>query len=44
MTQREQIETVLDEMEYLYEVIPPEFQDLADPVIEALRRRLSACS
>ena len=43
-TTREQIETVLDKVEYLFEVIPPDLQDLADPIIEALRRRLSDCS
>lgn len=41
LTQRDQIETVLDEVEYLFEVIPPELQDLADPIITELRKRLS---
>lgn len=41
LTQRQQIETVLDEVEYLFEVIPPELQDLAEPIIEELRRRLA---
>jgi hypothetical protein len=44
LTQHDQIETVLDEVEYLFEVIPPELQDLAEPIIEALRKRLSECS
>lgn len=44
LTQRDQIETVLDEVEYLFEVIPPELQDLAEPIITALRKRLSDCS
>jgi len=44
LTQREQIETVLDEVEYLFEVIPPELQDLAEPVIEVLRKKLRDCS
>ncbi len=44
LTQRDEIETVLDEVEYLYEVIPPDLQDLADPIIEALRKRLEAIS
>ena len=44
LTQREQIEPVLDELEYLVEVIPPELQDLAEPLIEELRGRLSAVS
>jgi len=44
LTQRDQIETVLDEVEYLFEVIPPELQDLAEPIIQALRKKLSDCS
>lgn len=40
---RAQIETVLDEVEYLYEVIPPDFQDMADLLIAQLRERLAAC-
>ncbi len=43
LTQRSQIETVLDEVEYLFEVIPPELQDLAEPIIEALRKKLLEC-
>lgn len=43
LTQRDQIETVLDEVEYLFEVIPPELQDLAEPIIAELRKRLSDC-
>ena len=38
---RDQIETVLDEVEYLFEVIPPELQDLAEPIIQELRKRLA---
>lgn len=34
------LETVLDEVEYLYEVIPPDFQDLADQIVAQLRDRL----
>ena len=41
LTQRDKIETVLDEVEYLFEVIPPELQDLAEPIIEALRKKLA---
>ena len=41
LTRRDQIETVLDEVEYLFEVIPPELQDLAEPIITELRKRLS---
>jgi len=44
LTQRDQIETVLDQVEYLFEVIPPELQDLAEPVIQVLRKKLSDCS
>ena len=44
LTQRDEIETVLDEVEYLFEVIPPELQDLAEPIIQALRKKLSDCS
>jgi hypothetical protein len=43
LTARDQIETVLDEVEYLFEVIPPELQDQAEPIIEALRRKLGEC-
>ena len=43
-TTPEQIETVLDKVEYLFEVIPPDLQDLAEPIIEELRRRLSECA
>ena len=35
-----QIETVLDEVEYLFEIIPPELQDLAEPIITRLRKKL----
>jgi len=44
LTQRDQIETVLDEVEYLFEVIPPELQDLAEPIIQALRKKLGNCT
>jgi hypothetical protein len=37
---RAQINTILDELEYLYEVLDPELQPLADGLIERLRRRL----
>lgn len=43
LTERNHIETVLDEVEYLFEVIPPELQHLAEPVIDELRRKLSEC-
>ena len=41
LTRRDQVETVLDEVEYLFEVIPPEMQDRAETIIEILRKRLS---
>ena len=44
LSERAQIETVLDEVEYLFEVIPPEMQHLAEPVIDELRKRLANCS
>ena len=37
---RDRINTILDELEYLYEVLDPELQPLADDLIERLRRRL----
>jgi len=37
---RQQIEVVLDELEYLYEVLDPELQHLADDLIGRLRQRL----
>ncbi len=44
LTQRDQTETVLDEVEYLFDVIPPELQDLAEPVIQTLREEPGDCS
>ena len=40
LQQRHQIEPVLDELEYLYEVMAPELQDAAEHLIEVLRERL----
>lgn len=37
---RARINTILDELEYLYEVLDPELQPLADDLLERLRRRL----
>ena len=37
---RAQIETVLDELEYLFEVLDPELQDHASDLIEKLRAKL----
>lgn len=44
MAQRDEIEKALDQVEYLYEVIPPELQYLAEPIIEALRKKLRDCA
>ena len=41
LTSRHEIETVLDELEYLFEVIPPEMQDNAEKLISLLREKLS---
>ena len=38
---RSDIETALDELEYLFEVIPPEMQDKADKLISMLRKKLA---
>jgi hypothetical protein len=38
---RSEIEPVLDEMEYLFEVIPPEMQDPAEKLIGLLRDKLA---
>jgi hypothetical protein len=40
LTGRRQIEEVLDELEYLFEVIPPEMQDPAEQLIQILREKL----
>ena len=40
LVSRSEIETVLDEVEYLFEVIPPELQDTAEELIGLLRARL----
>jgi hypothetical protein len=44
LTARDEIETVLDELEYLFEVIPPEMQDNAEKLISMLREKLAAAS
>jgi hypothetical protein len=41
LARRDQVEKALDDVEYLFEVIPPEMQDQAETLIDALRRRLS---
>jgi hypothetical protein len=41
---RSEIETALDELEYLFEVIPPEMQDNAETLITMLREKLADVS
>ena len=41
---RDEIETVLDEVEYLFEVIPPELQVNAEKLISMLRDKLADAS
>lgn len=41
LTASNEIETVLDELEYLFEVIPPELQDNAEKLIGMLREKLA---
>ncbi len=38
---RDEIATVLDELEYLFEVIPPEMQDNAETLISMLTEKLA---
>jgi len=38
---RNDIETALDELEYLFEVIPPDMQDSAEQLITTLREQLA---
>ena len=40
LSKRDEVETLLDEIEYLYEVMDPELQYMADDVITRLRGRL----
>lgn len=40
ITRRDEIETVLDELEYLFEVIPPDMQHNAEQLIGLLREKL----
>ena len=42
LTERADIEAALDELEYLFEVIPPEMQEYAEPLIAQLRVKLAA--
>lgn len=41
---REEITQVLDELEFLYEALEPEFQDMADDLMSQLTARLEALS
>jgi len=41
---KDEIGTVLDELEYLFEVIPPERQDTAEHLINMLREKLADAS
>lgn len=41
LTEREEVEMVLDELEFLFEVIPPEMQDNAEKLIGLLRAKLA---
>jgi hypothetical protein len=41
LNNREEIEPVLDELEYLFEVLPPEMQDNAERLIGMLRGKLA---
>jgi hypothetical protein len=40
ITERDELESILDELEFLYEVLDPELQAMADPLIEQYRKRL----
>lgn len=42
LTDTESLDRLLDELEYLYEVMDPELQTLADGVMERIRARLAA--
>ena len=44
LTDRSEIETLLDEVEYLYEVLDPELQEPAEQLLAQLRVRLEAVS
>ena len=39
---RQELETILDKVEYLFEVLDPELQDHAYRLIEAVQARLSS--
>ena len=41
LNSRDKIEIALDELEYLFEVIPPDMQDNAEKLITLLRAKLA---
>lgn len=40
LTDRDEIVAALDEVEYLFEILPPEMQDSAEQLIQRLRHKL----
>jgi hypothetical protein len=42
MTDRREIETALDEVEYLFDAVAPEMQDQVEQLIQQLRAKLAA--
>jgi hypothetical protein len=44
LSDRSEIETLLDEVEYLYEVLDPELQEPAEQLLAQLRARLETAS
>jgi hypothetical protein len=42
LTTYSEIEAALDQVEYLFEVMPPDMQEYAEPVIASLRAKLAA--
>jgi hypothetical protein len=44
LARRGSIDGAPDELEYLFEIIPPEVQEYAEPLIEALRNKLAAAT
>ena len=44
MEDSEEIKAVLDELEFLYEALDPEFRDLAVDLIDRAKLRLQSCS
>lgn len=41
---REDVEEILDRLEYLFEVIPPELQELAEDLMAQVRQKLEQFS